>query len=144
VFRPIDGNFSVLLWGGAYPSGVIAAASISQTGEIPPGTQSLLFDAGGGPEDPPAVFIGNDGLTLFPVGSGTGGNGVAYTVWGGNISSWAGQNEQLTFSEGVTPSFIALIDDISFSPIAVIPEPSPLVLTGIGGLLFGLYRRFAP
>ena len=37
-----------------------------------------------------------------------------------------------------------LLDDISFSPTSVIPEPEPLALMSIGGLLFALYRRFAP
>ena len=35
------------------------------------------------------------------------------------------------------------IDDITFSTHAV-PEPTPLALTGVGALLFALYRRFAP
>jgi hypothetical protein len=35
------------------------------------------------------------------------------------------------------------LDDISFSTTSI-PEASPLVLTGVGGLLFALYRRFAP
>jgi hypothetical protein len=38
-----------------------------------------------------------------------------------------------------SPSLLEL-DDITFSPGAV-PEPSALALTGIGGLLFALYRR---
>jgi hypothetical protein len=63
-----------------------------------------------------------------------------YTIFGGNISEWAGQTEQLTFSSSFQ-NF--LIDDISFSTQAV-PEPSPLALTGVGGLLFALYRRLAP
>jgi hypothetical protein len=35
------------------------------------------------------------------------------------------------------------LDDIAFSTQAV-PEPNPLALTGIGALLFALFRRFAP
>jgi hypothetical protein len=88
----------------------------------------------------PEVYIGNDLLTLFSVGSGVGVSD-SYTIYGANISAWADQTEQLTFSASL--GNIA-IDDISFSPTAVIPEPSPLVLSGIGGLLFALYRRFAP
>jgi hypothetical protein len=132
----IDGNFSVLLQGGLL-NGVTTAASISQTGLIPSGTQSLLFDVGSPtfPPSPPQVSIGNQELSLFPVGSV--GN---YTIFGGNISEWAGQTEQLTFSSSFQ-NF--LIDDISFSTQAV-PEPSPLALTGVGGLLFALYRRLAP
>ena len=133
----IDGNFSVLLQGGEV-SGVQAPASISQTGQVPSGTQTLLFDQVGSPTFPPEpaqVFIGNHQLSLFSVG--TEGN---YTVYGANISAWAGQSEQLTFS---SPGGNYLIDDISFSTQSI-PEPSPLVLTGLGALAFALYRRFAP
>jgi hypothetical protein len=138
----IDGNFSVALQSGLL-NGMPAPASISQTGQIPSGTQSLLFDSVSGgfsSEQPPEVLIGNDLLTLFPVGSGQGVS-TSYTIYGANISAWAGQSEQLTFS---APAGAFIIDDISFSPTAVIPEPSPLALTGIAGLLFALYRRFAP
>jgi len=128
----LDGNFSLLLQGGEV-NGVPTAASISQTGQIPSGTQSIFFDVGSsGNVLLPEVFIGNDELSLFPVGSGAN-----YTIYGGNISAWAGQTEQVTFS---SPGGNFLLDDISFSPMAV-PEPNTLALTGLGALLFGLYRR---
>jgi hypothetical protein len=137
----IDGNFSLLLQGGEV-NGLPASASISQTGQIPSGTQTLLFEEAGSPTFPPEpaeVFIGDHQLSLSSLGSGTG-NGVSYTIFGGNISAWAGQAEQLTFS---SPAGNYLIDDISFSTQSV-PEPNPLALTGAGALLFALYRRFAP
>jgi hypothetical protein len=135
----IDGDFSVLLQPGAL-NGAFADVSISQTGQIPQGTQSLLFDVGNaGQTLLPEVLIGNDQLSLFPVGSGQGVS-TSYTIYGANISAWAGQTEQLTFS---SPLGNILIDDISFSPRAV-PEPGTLALTGTGGLLFALCRRFAP
>jgi hypothetical protein len=146
TLAPIDGNYSVLLsWGGQSEgsSELPAVASISQTGQIPLGTQSLLFAAqwyAPGPSSPD-VSIGGDTLTLFPVGGGTGENGVSYTTWGANVSVWAGQTEQLTFSSGEGN---LLLDDISFSPTAVIPEPDPLALMGLGGLLLAQYRRFGP
>jgi hypothetical protein len=129
----LDGNFSLLLQGGEI-NGVLTPASISQTGEIPSGTQSLLFENYAASVGPPNLFVGNDELTLFPVRSAANS-----TIYGANISAWAGQTEQITFS---SPGGNFLIDDISFSPGAV-PEPSTLVLTGIGGVLFALYRRFA-
>jgi hypothetical protein len=131
----VDGNFSVLLQGGTF-DGVLANASISQTGQIPIGTQSLLFELGDrGQVIVPIVSIGSDVLTLFPVGGGTG-----YVTYGADIAAWAGQTEELTFSG---PAENTLLDDISFSPnqITVTPEPSPFLLTGIGGLVFGIYRR---
>jgi hypothetical protein len=125
----IDGNYSVLLQGGETAS----AASISQTGTIPSGMQSLLFEAQPG-EGSFDVLVGTQIVPFSAVGSGPN-----YTLYGANISAWAGQTEQLTFSAlpGVNNW---TIDDISFSPQAV-PEPSMLALTGLGALLFGLYRR---
>jgi hypothetical protein len=131
----IDGNFSVSLDFGAVNE-VRTPASIFQVGQIPAGTQSLFFDGTGLPSGS-EVLIGSDSLTLFPVATGNR-NGTAYTVYGANISAWAGQTEQLTFTSGGYWE----IDDISFSPGAV-PEPSALSLMGIGGALFAAFRRFA-
>jgi hypothetical protein len=137
-FAPIDGNYSVVLQGGITAS----AASISQTGLIPAGTQSLLFEAEppqGFVAGPLEVMVGAQRVPFTEVGTGPN-----YTLYGANISAWAGQTEQLTFS-ALQDSQVNnwIIDDISFSPTAV-PEPSPLVLTGGGALVFALYRRFAP
>ena len=43
-FGPIQGRYSAFLFGGGGPDGPISA-SISQTGLVPVGTESLLFDA---------------------------------------------------------------------------------------------------
>jgi hypothetical protein len=135
----LDGNYSVLLQAGVV-GGVPTSASISQSGSIPSGTQSLLFEVGNGPLGPPEVLIGAQSVPLTPVG-----NGANYTIYGGNISAWAGQTEELTLA-GVSPTGGLItwdIDDISFST-QMVPEPSPLVLTGLGAIAFALYRRFAP
>jgi hypothetical protein len=132
---PLDGDYSVSL------TGSFSSASISQIGEIPVGTQLLWFDAEPFPRGGPLVVtIGNDSLTLFPTQTG-----VNFNVYGANISAWAGQTEPLTFTAvGNNTTFnVWEIDDISFSPTAVVPEPDPLALMGIGGVLFALYRRFA-
>jgi hypothetical protein len=129
----LDGNFSVLLEGGLNPALQPANATISQTGQIPAGSESLLFYAS---YSAPEVSIGSDVLTLFPVTTTP-----SHTIYGANISAWAGQTEELTFS--AAPPQFSEIDDISFSssPITVTPEPDALTLMSIGGLLFGLYRR---
>jgi hypothetical protein len=139
----IDGNYSVYLEGGLVQNGsgfTPAAATLVQTGLIPAGTQSLLFKAvpGLGTFD---VDIGDQSIPFTAVG-----NGPNYTVtYAANISAWAGQVQQLSFSAISDGMGINQwnIDDISFSPNPV-PEPNPLALTGIGGLLFALYRRFVP
>jgi hypothetical protein len=129
----IDGNYSALLQ--AFAPGSLA--SISQTGVIPSGTQSLLFEARA---DPAILTLSVESqiVTFSAIGSGSD-----YVLYGANISAWAGDTEQITFSSlGGTPEY-SEIDDIMFSPTAL-PEPSPLALTGVGGLLFALFRRFAP
>ena len=139
---PIDGNYSVMLEGGVVEMGNVLtpeSASISQTALIPVGTQSLLFKA--------AAQSGN-GLLNINIGSQNVSytalsSGPNYTLYGANISAWAGKTEELTFtasgsSSGINPWEL---DDISFSPNTVTPEPSTLALTALGGFLFGLWRR---
>jgi hypothetical protein len=139
AFNPIDGNYSVLLTGSFSAS----VPSISQTGTIPAGTQSLLFEAEPGVSPPTGALelqIGTQSVTFSAVGMGPN-----YTLYGANISAWAGQTESLTFSASETSSGLNNweLDDISFSTTAI-PEPSPLALTGVGAVLLALYRRFVP
>jgi hypothetical protein len=135
---PLDGDYSVLLTGSG------ETASISQTGQIPFGTESLFFEAqkgsGGGGNGNLTVMIGTQTVSTVPVAFEPN-----FTLYGANISAWAGDTEQLTFAASPTMGQNTWeIDDISLSTTAVTPEPSALALTGIGGLLFALYRRFAP
>jgi hypothetical protein len=139
--HPLDGNYSAFLFGGG--NNPLYSASLSQTGTVPAGTESLLFD-GYVSGAPFSVVLGGQPIAMSPLQAF-----AHYTLWGGNIpSSLAGQSETLTFTEppatGVQPSMFEL-DDIMFSPspIMVTPEPSPLLLTAIGGILFGIHRRFA-
>ena len=135
---PIDGNYSVLLQ-GSFPG----SAAISQTGLIPAGTQSLLFEAeqdSPGPAGTLEVLVGNQVVPFAAVGTGPN-----YTLYGANISAWDGDNEQLTFSALQDNSDLNNweIDDISFSTTVVSPEPNIVALTAIGGLLFGARKWFA-
>jgi hypothetical protein len=84
------------------------------------------------------VSFAGDNLSLFVLSSGTTPDGAPYGVYGANIASFAGQTGQLEFTASVF-NWVEL-DDISFSTTAV-PEPNALALTGLGALLFGLYRR---
>jgi len=137
-YGPIDGDYSVLLT-GSFPG----SAAISQTGVIPAGTQSLLFEA-----EPVAVSftgplevqVGTQSVPITEVGTGPN-----YTLYGANISAWANDTEQLTFSalQDTTTLNNWELDDISFSTNAPTPEPSIVALTAIGGLLFGARKWFA-
>jgi len=130
---PIDGNYSVLIQ-GIVPG---STASISQTGLVPPGTQSLLFEATDpltAVQGPLEEYLGTQTIPFFAVGTGPN-----YTLYGANISAWAGQTEELTFlAPGGTYNNWE-IDDITFSPNPV-PEPSTLalMLTAVGA--YGVRR----
>jgi len=130
----IDGNYSVLLQGG----GTASAASISQSATIPSGMQSLLFEAQSG-AGTLNILVGTQIVSFAAVGTEPN-----YTLYGANISEWAGDPEQITFSalEDLSRANNWTIDDITFSPNAV-PEPSIVALGAIGGLLFGARKWFA-
>ncbi len=138
----IDGNYSVLLQSGVDPTtGDVEGVSIAQTGTVPQGFQSLEFEAW----QPLATefSISFNGVNLSPFVLGTGAN---YTLYGVNISPFVGQTGSLEFTADYNAtggaSWLGL-DDIAFCTQAV-PEPSPLIMTGIGGLLVALCRRFVP
>jgi hypothetical protein len=139
AFGGLAGNGSAVLLGGGPPS--VISASISQTGIVSIGTQSIELE---GSVSGAQFVVSLDGTTVDMVPLQTF---VNYQLWGGNIPSMmAGQTETLTITEppatSTQPSALEL-DDISFSPnpITVTPEPDALTLMGVGGLVFGLYRR---
>jgi hypothetical protein len=125
----IDGNFSVLLSGDG---------SISQTGLVPSGTESLLFDATSYDVTPSSLLVslGGENLSYTAVSSSTNSSGLSYNVYAANISAFAGKIETLTFA--VAPGFMGL-DDIEFSP-EIIPEPSAASLLFLGGGIFMCLR----
>ncbi len=138
----IDGNYSVVLQSGGVPNGQGGEnASIEQNGTVPSAAESLEFKAiAVGP-----FSVSFAGIALDPIAlsTGPGPGGVPYTLYGASISAWAGQTGELEFTADLDPNEPYLVlDDIAFST-QVVPEPSPLALTGIGALVFALYRRFA-
>jgi hypothetical protein len=138
----IGGNYTVFLQ--AFNPG-LGNVSLWQDGTVPATAESLQFKAW--EFLPTAVFsVSFDGNALSPaaISSGVSPSGQAYTLYGANLSPYAGQTGQLEFTAlaGNGPSWIEF-DDIAFST-QVVPEPCPLVLTGVGALAFALYRRFAP
>jgi hypothetical protein len=135
----IEGQYTVVLQPGIDPSveNSFISASISQTGLVPAGTQSLQFK--GAISTGFSVDVGGQDLTM--VALGTGAN---YTIYGVNIpSSLVGQNEALTLTALAGPNSTDFIDSFVFSPNAV-PEPSTwaLLLGGAGAIgLHGWKRK---
>ena len=133
VFGPLQGKYSAFLFGGPLGPTALVSAQISQTGMVPVGTESLLFDAqvSGAPF---TVTLGGQTIAMALLQPSSND-----TLYGGNIpSELAGQIEALTFTEppamGVQPSMFEL-DNIQFSASSV-PEPSALGLTLLCGMLF--------
>jgi hypothetical protein len=129
----IDGDFSVVLEGGGI--------SLTQTGLVPAGTESLFFDMSAEPDQIVdggmlEVLMGGEALTYFAVSSAPD-----YTLYGANISAFAGQSATLAFLTknlgGGIPQWTT--DDIEFSP-EVVPEPGEFTLIAFGAILFGLRR----
>jgi len=130
----IDGNYSVDLQTGENPLNPSPAqinASIAQNGVVPAAAESLQFKAF--ETTPLTVTFNGNALSPIALSSGVGEDGVPYTLYGANISAWAGQTGELQFTADFNGSFnLVVLDDITFSPNSV-PEPTMLALILIGG-----------
>ena len=135
----LNGSYSVILQAGVNPgplgTGHVASA-VEQTGLIPLGTRSITVKAASWGVVPGSleVDVGGQTITLATVSSTS-----AFTAYGGDISQFAGQTEDLRIAAvPVTSTSFAnwIIDDIQFST-SVIPEPSVLTLATVGTFLFG-------
>lgn len=126
-FEPIlQGSFTVELQGSS--SGAPASVSIGETGQIPAGSGSLQFFGA----DLDNLQVSFDGQLLSYVAVGTGPN---YTIYGADISAYAGQTGQLLFT--ALPDGTALIDNIQFFSVA---EPTTCALMLCGTVLFAAAR----
>jgi hypothetical protein len=139
----IDGSYTVVLESGAYTTGAGYNTSIAEVGTVPANAQSLQFKAW-------QIFLGTfsvsfDGndLNVVLLSTGVTPTGQPYEVYGADIAPYASQTGQLEFAQNYSISDPKLLlDDIIFSQTAVVPEPSPLLLTGVGGLILATRRRF--
>jgi hypothetical protein len=128
----IEGSLTPVLQGA---HGYIADTVLAQTGEVPVGTQSLLFRARAYGRI--AVELGGQSLSLIPVGSGSN-----YVSYGADISAWAGQEADLRFTAFSTDqplgsSGLFFLDSIEFSTTPI-PEPSTFAFLAVGGM-FGWF-----
>jgi hypothetical protein len=126
----IGGNYSATMLAGQFPPlvGVVSMA-IAQTGDVSPSARSLRFSARG---DVQYLAVSFNGASVPFSQVGTGPN---YSVYAGDISSFAGTSGELRFTEQAVPTGSVLyFDDIFFSTTPV-PEPGALALIGAGALL---------
>ena len=133
----IDGAFSMQL--EAFTTASISVSSQAST--VPTSAESLMFKAQPG-LGVLVVTLGGQNIPIFALS-----NGANYTLYGGNISTFAGEAEQLTFTAiGTGGAYYGAntwtIDDIIFSSSPV-PEPSILNLFSIG-VCFFVWNKLRP
>ena len=129
----LQGQYSAVLGAGGNPFGSGSAnASLVQFGLVPTDAKSVFLEIAG--TNFSMSFSGQT-IPLSAIGSGSN-----YTLYGGDISAFAGLVEELSVStvDPTGPGFI--FDDIQFSPDAI-PEPSSLNLLVIGALGLALWHR---
>jgi hypothetical protein len=146
--NPIQGSYSVQL--SAYadaPSNLYRSSSISQTGFVPIGTQSIQFliaspYPASSVQPLPMITFNGTPISLLAI-SQSGG----VITMAGDVSAFAGTTAALTIlCEAIQGSAfpanenIFNLDNIQFSSSPV-PEPRSLALGALGALLFGLRRR---
>ena len=135
----IDGNYTAVLAAGVIGSVTNPVnATLSQTAVLPGTVRSLRFLGYSFPFQAFFVTVNGQRLSLIALSSGAN-----YTEYGADISAWAGQSANLSFT-AVAPnphsvSEYLFLDDIEFSPTAV-PEPNTLTICGLGAALVG-WRR---
>ncbi|MEI7728572.1 MAG: PEP-CTERM sorting domain-containing protein [Verrucomicrobiota bacterium] len=131
-----DGKYAMVLQTGLRTGQ--QNVSLSQTGLIPAGTQSLQFKSSGERYASFDVGINGQALPLVILQTFAG-----YDLYAADISQFAGQTVELKFNEYMVigyPGELSL-DSIIFSPVAV-PEPASIALFGLGGIgLFLAARR---
>jgi hypothetical protein len=127
----LQGRYSAFLQGEYTFNPNAVSVSLWQTGQIPLNAQSMTFWGG----DFAATFQITFNGQYIPFG--IIGSGANYNIYGGDISAFAGQTGELRFT--ALPRTESGIDNIQFSN-QPIPEPSGLVLFGLGTLFLSIYR----
>jgi len=129
VLGSLAGAYSIQLYGGITAS----SASITQSGLVPADASSLFFKAkySGPPGGTLLVSVGGQNIPFSAVASQPN-----YTLFAGDVSAFAGQSWELSFSAPQGINNYWMIDDIVLSS-QQIPEPSVFGLSALGALLMG-------
>jgi hypothetical protein len=120
----LGSNAAVL--SGTFSVSLSVGGSVAQAGLVPAGTESLRFKASWH-SVPAVVSLGGHELPLVRLSETAN-----YSLYGADVSAFAGQAARLSFASPLTAVNI-LVDDFEFSPLPI-PEPSALALSGLGAL----------
>jgi hypothetical protein len=141
-FPVLEGSLTPMLQAGTDNLGNPMPVALSQTGLVPLDSRSLLFRANasvfGGP-NPFVVTLDGETLSMTPVAV----TGDLYTLYGGDVSAYAGQTLELRFTAlpFTSAGYNFFLDAIEFSPNPV-PEPSTFALLAMAGIVgWFCYRR---
>jgi len=136
----IGGLYTALLVSGTYPDrqppANLGSSTLAQVGEVPPTALSIHLKEFGSPQF--TLSLGGQNIPLVQIGGGSN-----YTLYGGDISQFAGQTVELRLSAVATadsPFNWVYLDDIEFSPLSI-PEPPSPTLVVIGVVIFWMLRR---
>ncbi len=131
---PLQGSFSAYLFGGLSPGGDPTYTALSQIGTVPNNAKSLLMDVSA--SNGFTVTLGGQNLNVVPVQTFP-----SYTLYGADISAFAGQTLQLSIVAPPTsvPNGV-LLDEIVLSS-SLVPKPGAFALFGVG-LLFLALRQW--
>ena len=127
----LAGNYTAVLEAGS----IGQSAALEQTGTIPAGSKSLVFIGSIGAGT--SVSLNGSLAPLVHLGHTVTGSPVGYDTYGVDVSALAGQSVQLEFSTTTG----ALLDNVTFSPVALAPEPSTYALTILGGTMLWCVSR---
>jgi hypothetical protein len=129
AFQPLQGNYSVFIQGSS--AGPPTSAAIGQTGQVPASSLSLRYWAD--PRSNLQVTFGGVVIPIMRLAST-----ASYDIFGGDISSVAGQTAELRFTGLANAG--GYFDNIFFSN-EPIPEPSTVGLIGLGMMLLFRGKR---
>lgn len=134
--RIIDGAYTITLQAGVQPQVPVDPplldAAMIQEGLVPVAARSLQLKAYSINGGQFAVYIGGQLLTVVPMHTTP-----TYTLYGADITPYAGLNTELRIAAIRTPTFFFsafAFDSIVFSEKQV-PEPSSLGVLALGALL---------
>lgn len=129
-YTPLQGSYSVLMQYFNMGRGFVPP-TLSQTGMIPTGAQSINFLVSPS-GDNAVVEVNGETVPLIPIAGGR---------LAGDISAWSGQTMQLTFTTPNTssPTYEGdwfYFDDICFSsvPFALLPVITPQLTIALSGV----------